>query len=126
MCTVMTYNYVINKYLPLLDAYSISRSVHLASGVVSLHFEVKHGGCLIPLLTGKPETGQHIYPLNTTTIILSLSRKNLHHCTGKSTAAKLAAAICGQQHVGHIMKTHSTSDSLCNERLVRTSLLLFG
>ena len=41
---------------------------------------------------------------------------------GKSTAARLATAICGQQNVGHIMKTHSTSDTLCNERLVRSSL----
>ena len=34
----------------------------LASGVVSLHFEIivdKHGGCPIALLTGDSETGQY-------------------------------------------------------------------
>lgn len=42
--------------------------------------------------------------------------------TGKSTAARCALSLCGQQHVSHIMKTDSTSNTICNERMVHSTL----
>ena len=41
---------------------------------------------------------------------------------GKSTAAKCALSLYGQQSVSHIMKTHATSDSLCAERMAQSTL----
>ena len=84
---------------------------------MALHAEVlveKQGGCAIPVLTGESETG--------------LSSCN--YCTklkhtifiGKSTSAKCFLSLCGQQSVGHIMKTQGTSDALCTERMVNSTL----
>ena len=41
---------------------------------------------------------------------------------GKSTAAKCALSLYGQQSVSHIMKTHATSDSLCAEPMAQSTL----
>ncbi len=36
----------------------------------------------------------------------------------------VALSLFGQTHIGHIMKTQSTSDSMCTERMVKSSLPL--
>ena len=41
---------------------------------------------------------------------------------GKSLAAQCALSQHGQSQVGHIMKTQVTSDSLCMERMLQSSL----
>lgn len=46
----------------------------------------------------------------------------LYFPIGKSTAAKCALSLCGQQHVGHIMKTQATSDTMVTERMVHSTL----
>jgi len=42
--------------------------------------------------------------------------------TGKSTAVQCALSICGQNEVSHLMKTKATSDSLCMERITKSTL----
>ena len=42
--------------------------------------------------------------------------------TGKSTAARCALSVCGQHNVGHLMKTKSTSDTLCLERCTASTM----
>jgi len=41
---------------------------------------------------------------------------------GKSTAVRCALSVCGQQDVGHLMKTKGTSDCLCMERIKKSTL----
>ena len=41
---------------------------------------------------------------------------------GKSTAVQCALSICGQHKVSHLMKTKGTSDSLCMERIKKSTL----
>ena len=67
---------------------------------MALHYEllVQHyDACPIPMLVGESETG-------------------------KSTAARCALPVCGQHNVGHMMKTKSTSDSLCIERCASSTI----
>ncbi len=42
--------------------------------------------------------------------------------TGKSTAADCALSVCGQHSPGHMLKTKNTSDNLCLERCVISTL----
>jgi len=44
------------------------------------------------------------------------------HSEGKSTAVRCALAICGQQNMGHLKKTKGTSDTLCMERIKKSTL----
>ena len=67
---------------------------------MSLHYKdvvETYGGFPIPILVGPSETG-------------------------KSLSADCALALFGQQIVGHIMKTKSTSNTICFERCVQSSL----
>ncbi len=48
--------------------------------------------------------------------------KYINTTVGKSTAVRCALSICGQEDVGHLMKTKSTSDTLCIERCCRSTL----
>lgn len=95
----------------------------LASAVMALHFKVlaeKQGGCPLPMLIGEPETGM-ILCLTSSSMVTFMQ---CHVCIllGKSTAAKCALSLFGQQNSGHIMKTQATSDSICTERTVHSTL----
>ena len=85
---------------------------------MGVHFELlvdKQGGCTLPMLVGDPETG-------TLCSVLHMHGYDTRLLVGKSTAAKCALSLCGQQHVGHIMKTYATSDSMVAERMVNSTL----
>lgn len=47
---------------------------------------------------------------------------NAFHFVGKSTAARCALCIFGQEDSGHLMKTKTTSDSLCIERCCNSTI----
>ncbi|XP_065913247.1 uncharacterized protein [Dysidea avara] len=72
----------------------------IAAGIMAMHYDTVlelNGSCLIPFLFGETETG-------------------------KSTAIQCALSIFGQKEVSHLMKTKGTSDSLCLERIQKSSL----
>lgn len=59
----------------------------------------------------------------TCTHIITITCLYVHHPpTGKSTAVKCALSIFGQHKVSHLMKTKGTSESLCLERVQKSTL----
>lgn len=67
---------------------------------MALHYKLvmtKYKACPVPVLVGPSETG-------------------------KSTAAECALSICGQHNIGHMIKTKNTSDNICLERCVNSTL----
>lgn len=61
-----------------------------------------------------------------TFFLLDHVHKNISTMTliiiGKSTAVRCALSLCGQENVGHLMKTKNTSDTMCIERCCKSTI----
>ena len=88
------------KYLTMYQYLCLNKDYSVGAAIMALHYELlvhHYEACPIPMLIGESETG-------------------------KSTAARCALSVCGQHNVGHMMKTKSTSDSLCIERCASSTI----
>ena len=92
-------------------------ALSVAAGIMALHYDTVldlNGSCLIPFLFGDTETGMCGVILARLTV--------MYNPKGKSTAIECTLSVFGQREVSHLMKTKGTSDSLCMERIKKSTL----
>jgi hypothetical protein len=98
--------------LPLLVFNTSTGLFALAAGVMAVHYELLVNACPLPMLVGDSETG--MFQFGTIADLVSCFK-------GKSSAARCALSLSGQSDSGHLMKTKSTSDSICIERCCKST-----
>ena len=83
----------------------------VASSIMALHHEevlLMNNSCLIPFLK---QVFSYMYVHNVK-----------YFLPDKSTAIQCALSVCEQNEVSHLIKTKATPDSICMERIIKSTL----